>query len=264
MKKNFLATSLIIISNVLSLFAQNNNSSENWKPIFKKYNVKGTFVLYDISSQNSQIFNAERSDSSFLPASTFKILNSLIALENRIIKNEFDTIYWDGKERPIKNWNQDHTLKSAFSVSCVPCYQEIARRIGENRMQKWIDTVGYGNSKMGGQIDNFWLEGDLRISAKEQVTFIERLINNDLPFDTLIQERVKEIMISDSTDSYILHSKTGLVMRIPPPIGWFVGYIKSEKGTWIFALNIDINTKSDAKYRKQITYEILKNEGIME
>lgn len=80
-------------------------------------------------------------------------------------------------------------------IHCVWFYQDLARRIGEKNMQKWIDTVGYGNTKMGGQIDNFWFEGDLRISAREQVSFIERLVNRDLPFDTLMQKTVKRIAI---------------------------------------------------------------------
>lgn len=262
MKRNSLSTLFIIIS-ILTLNAQNNNSTEKWKLIFDKYNINGTFILYSTSSGETQTFNKERNDSTFLPASTFKILNSLIALETSAINSIDDTIKWDGIDKGLDKWNKDQTMKTAMPLSCIWFYQELARRIGEKNMQKWIDNAGYGNTKMGGQIDNFWLEGDLRISANEQIKFIEKLVNNDLPFDTLIQENVKSIMITDSTDNYILHSKTGWVMRTANQIGWFVGYIESNKGTWIFALNIDINIKSDAKYRKQITYEILEKEGII-
>ena len=116
---------------------------------------------------------------------------------------------------------------------------------------------------MGGLIDNFWLEGDIRISAREQVHFIERLIKNDLPFSIKNQETVKKIMITDSTKNYVLHSKTGWAMRIKKQIGWFVGYVETKNNTWTFALNIDIKKKEDSKRRKQITYEILKREGII-
>lgn len=262
--KRILSSTLFILLNVLTLIAQDENSNDKWKLIFEKYNINGTFVLYNTSSGESQFFNEERSDITFSPASTFKILNSLIALETKAITSINDTISWDGVDKGWGKWNNDQTMKTAMPLSCVWFYQELARRIGKEYMHKWIDTVGYGNTKMGGPIDNFWLEGDLGISANEQVKFIERLINNDLPFNLQIQEVVKGLMITDSTDNYVLHSKTGWAMRIANQIGWFVGYVKSKEGTWIFAMNQDIIKKSDAKYRKQITYEILKEEGIIE
>jgi len=255
---------LLIVLSLLKLNAQDKKLSEKWGMIFEKYNIKGTFVLYNLSTGDTQFFNKERSDSAYLPASTFKILNSLIALETKSVKSINETIKWDSIDKGWNEWNKDQTMKTAIPLSCVWFYQELARRIGMENMQKWIDTVGYGNNKMGGKIDNFWLEGDLRISAKEQVKFIERLIINDLPFDTLLQETVKSIIITDSTNNYVMHSKTGWAMRIANQIGWFVGYIETNKGTWIFAMNIDINANSEAKYRQQITYEILKAEGIID
>ena len=254
---------LLVLWSVLTLNAQNNDSSENWKPIFDKYKVNGTFVLYNTSSGEYQTYNKARSDSAFLPASTFKILNSLIALQTSAVSSINDIIKWDGVDKGWAKWNQDQTMKTALPYSCVWFYQELARRIGRKEMQKWIDTVGYGNTKMGTQIDNFWLIGDLRISAMEQVKFIERLIKNELPFDKQIQETVKKIMITDATNNYVLHSKTGWVGRINPQIGWFVGYVETSKGVWIFALNIDIHANSDAQYRKLISYDILKKEGII-
>jgi len=142
-------------------------------------------------------------------------------------------------------------------------YQELARRIGKNRMQFWIDSVKYGNQQMGSEIDDFWLAGDIGISAKQQVDFIAKLIKNELPFDKDNQKTVREILITDSTNSYTIHSKTGWGVRVKPQIGWYVGYVETQKNKWVFALNIDINSKSDLKYRKQITYEILRREGII-
>ena len=247
----------------LPLFAQTSNESMRWQRIFEKYNINGTIVVCNISSDECKVYNKHRSDSAYLPASTFKILNSMIALQTGSIKNVNDTIKWNGEDRGWSEWNKDQTMKTAMPLSCIWFYQELARRIGKEDMQKWIDTVGYGNSQMGGLIDNFWLEGDLRISAKEQIIFLKKLIKNKLAFNTSIQESVKEIMITDSTDNYMMHSKTGWAMRISTQIGWFVGFVETKQGTWIFALNQDIINKSDAKYRKLITYEILKAEGII-
>ena len=230
-----------------------------WRKIFDKYNINGTFVLKDISNNRIRIYNEQRSDSAFLPASTFKILNSMIALQTRAINTVNDTIKWDGIDKGWKLWNKDQTMKTAMPISCVWFYQELARRIGKEKMQNWINNSNYGNGKLGNEIDKFWLEGELRISAKEQVLFIEKLINNELPFDKKIQETVKELMITDKTEKYIIHSKTGWTNQI----GWNVGYVETTNNKWIFAMNMDIVDKKDAKYRKKITYEILKSEKII-
>jgi beta-lactamase class D len=261
MKTNLL--SLVFLAAAITVVGQSNSYKESWASIFNKHNIVGTFVLYEMNTGQLQIYNEKRSKQAFLPASTFKILNSLISLETGVINSVNDTIKWDGKEWWFDSWNQDQTMKNAISISCVWFYQELARRIGNERMQDWITRVGYGNEKMGSQVDNFWLEGDLRISAEEQIKFLERLINNELPFTNKNQEIVRNIIITDSTENYIMHSKTGWAMRAKNQVGWFVGYVEKKNGKWIFALNIDIGNKSDAKLRKKISYEILRTEGII-
>lgn len=233
--------------------------NEEWKHIFDKRNVKGTFVLKNMSTGDFKIYNIERSDSTYLPASTFKILNSMIALQTSAIKSIDDTIKWDGVDRGWKPWNKDHTMRTAMPVSCVWFYQALARRIGKEHMQYWVNKVDYGNKNIGKEIDNFWLEGDIRISANEQIVFIEKLINNELSFDKEIQESVKELMVTDANEKYTIHSKTGWTNQI----GWNVGYIETRNNQWIFAMNQDIIKKQDLKFRKEITYEILKAENIL-
>ncbi len=266
MKNQILSKYLLLVIIISSFFpdliAQEKES--NWGKIFSENNISGTFVLYNQESDNYKFYNKNRADSSFIPASTFKILNSLIALETGVMIDEYETIKWDGKDWGWSEWNKDQNMKSAISISCVWFYQNLARRIGKERMQTWIDSVGYGNSQMGAQIDNFWLEGDLRISANKQIELLKKLINNELPFQKNHQKIVKNIMITDSTNKYIIHSKTGWGLRVKPQIGWYIGYVEKNKNKWIFALNIDIINKSDSKLRKSITYEILKSEGIID
>jgi len=233
--------------------------NEEWKQIFNKRQIKGTFVLKNVSTNEIKTYNIERSDSTYLPASTFKILNSMIALQSNAIKSVDDTIKWDRVDRGLAAWNKDHTMRTAMPVSCVWFYQVLARRIGKEQMQYWVNQVAYGNMNIEKEIDNFWLEGDIRISANEQIVFIERLIYNELPFDKEIQETVKELMVTDSNEKYTIHSKTGWTNQI----GWNVGFIETNNNRWIFVMNQDIIQKQDAKYRKEITYEILKAEKII-
>ena len=124
----------------------------------------GTFVGYKVDDYLIIASDKVRSGEGKLPASTFKIPNSLIALETGVVEDpDKDVFKWDGVTRSIEAWNKDHTLRSAIAVSAVPVYQEIARRIGAERMQKYVDLFDYGNRNIGGGIDQFWLTGDLRI-----------------------------------------------------------------------------------------------------
>lgn len=230
---------------------------------FEKRNLTGCMSLYNMNEKFLSNYNIERCDSAFLPASTFKIINSLIALEEGVVESIYDTIPWDGIERNWDKWNQNHCMASALKYSAVWFYQELARRIGRENYQKWLDKTNYGNQKTGDEIDTFWLNGEIRISAKEQIKFLKKLINNELAFSKENQELVKQIMLTDSTENYQIYSKTGWAVRADQQIGWLVGFVKTQSNTWIFACNIDIIKNSDANYRKEIVYEILKSKGII-
>src|SRR5205085_7320454 len=134
-------------------------------------------------------------DSSFLPASTFKIVNSLIGLQTGKISSDSMVIKWDGIKRPVEEWNQDLTMYKAFRVSAVPYYQEVARRIGKDTMQYWLDSISYGSKKITGKIDSFWLDNSLKITPDEQLGLVKRLYFHQLPFFKLYQEKVKSAML---------------------------------------------------------------------
>jgi len=170
-------------------------------------------------------YNPEKSAVRLLPASTFKILNALIGLETGVIPNENFVIPWDGTPYDIDSWNQDHTLKTAFQNSVVWYYQEVPRRVGSENMRHYIDAVGYGNQDMTGNLDSFWLDGAIRISADEQVEFLKRLYRNDLPFSERSMEIVKDMMIVKTEPELHLRGKTGTAMMVDSQyVGWFVGY----------------------------------------
>ena len=238
---------------------------ESWGEFFSDVLRDGTFIIKKMNSDTVKVYNLERSLKPYLPASTYKILNSLIALETKAIHDENDIIKWDGVERFYDMWNKDQTLASAIKYSCVWFYQELARRVGTQKMQFYLDTVKYGNSRMGSEIDNFWLEGNLRISAQEQVEFINKFLNRDLPFSIQNMEIVKNVMLMDSTNNYKLYAKTGWTARVEEneQIGWYVGFVENSDGYWIFAINIDIKDDADSKNRQDITNKILMQEGII-
>lgn len=235
----------------------------DWGQFFEEANVNGTFLLFEPTSNEFQVWNSERARQGFLPASTFKIFNSLVILETGQLP-DIDTVFpWDSVERAYSIWNQDHNIRTGMQYSVVWLYQEMARRIGQDAMQAYIEKVGYGNQDISGGIDLFWLQGGLKMTALEQILFLQRLYENDLPFSPKNMDAVKESMINESTDDYILRAKTGWAIRTEPGIGWWVGYVEKGGKVYYFAMNIDIYTNEDADARKSVSRQILRAEGIL-
>jgi len=235
---------------------------------FKAFNVEGSIFIYD--QQNAQTFqyNLTRNQTAFPAASTFKIPNSLIALETGVIKDELALLTWDGIQRALPQWNRDLNLREAFKLSTVWFYQVLARRIGYKQMQKWITTIGYGNQNIGTRtdIDQFWLNGELKITPAEQVTFLRRLYANELPFSERTLTAVKDIMIVEKTPNYTIRAKTGWFGfgdHTVQNIGWYVGYVEKNEKAYFFATNIDIKTEQDAIARIEISRLCLEDLGII-
>ncbi|MEA5451054.1 class D beta-lactamase [Leptolyngbya sp. CCNP1308] len=225
---------------------------------FQALGVEGAILIHDVNQGVTYEHNRDRNRQAFLPASTFKILNSLIALETGVIPNDVAVLTWDGIERMIPAWNQDLNLRRAFNLSAVWFYQVLARRVGHDRMQQWVSKVGYGNQTIGSPdaIDSFWLEGDLRITPQQQIEFLQRLHRNELPFSEQVTATVKDIMIAERTPDYTLRAKTGwagLGEPDQPQIGWYVGYLEQGENVYLFATNIDIRSDADAPVRLELT-----------
>lgn len=238
----------------VNLFAQNklDFSKVNMRKTFGKY--KGCIVIKK-EGDTSYITNSHKiANTRYSPCSTFKIPNSLIGLETGVLNDENQIFKWDSLPKYLEEWNKDHDLKSAIKYSVVWYYQELARQVGEERMKFWIDTLKYGNRDISGGIDKFWLNSSLKISALEQLAFIERLYTNKLPFSERNINIVKSIIIQDSTDKYVFSGKTGSKDNF----GWFVGSILSKGERYYFVLNI----QGDGAYglrAKEMIISILKD-----
>lgn len=257
-------TILLLIISVFGLTTCKQKQTTEIRNDFKKYydqfTVEGSFALYDPQSDKYILYNQEQFEQTFSPASTFKICNSLIGLETGVIKDENFIIPWDSVTRQITIWNTDHDLKTAFKNSTVWYYQELARRVGEQNMKYWLDKANYGNTDTSGGIDKFWLTGGLRISPKQQIDFLKRLHDNQLPFSQRSIDIVKNIMIVKDTLDYVVSAKTGWGGQDNKDVGWYVGYLETKDKVYYFANCIqsaDINNKDFAKARIDIVYLIL-------
>jgi beta-lactamase class D len=240
---------------------------EEGKPGLGKYfeGFDDAFVLFDLNDNHYVRYNPQRCAERLLPASTFKIMTALIGLETGVIPDENYVIPWDGTLYQITSWNQDHTLKTAFQNSVVWYYQEVARRIGRERMQQYVDAVGYGNQDITGNLDSFWLDGAIRISADEQVEFLRKLYQDDLPFSPRSIALVKEIMLLEIDHAHQLRGKTGSGRMDSIYVGWFVGYEEVNGNVYFFATNItSTDPETDGPKARQILQEILKDRPFVE
>jgi beta-lactamase class D len=233
--------------------------------ILDRSGFAGSILVYDLQSNSYLAGHGARSAERFLPASTFKIPNSLIALETGVVADEHTVFRWDGAKRWVAEWNRDHDLASAFANSVVWYYQEVARKVGAKRMRHWLALARYGNADIGGGIDRFWLDGALRISEREQVDFLVRLYRGELPFSRRSQQIVKQIMVSEQTPSYTIRAKTGWAVRTDRQIGWWVGWVESGERVTFFATNIETAHPSPGftPARLSITKEALRHLGVL-
>jgi beta-lactamase class D len=266
--KYFAFTVLAIISIGLSSCSMNNvEQDDSFKKYFDENKVNGSFALFDNGRGKFVIYNLKRDTTRMLPASTFKIVNALVALQTGVVTTDSTIIKWDGIQRNIGNWNQDLSLAQAFRYSSVPHFQEIARRIGRDTMQKWIDSLKYGNMKIGPAIDSFWLDNSLRISPDEELGLVKKLYFDQLPFRKGVQKAVRDMMLQEDNSNYAISYKTGWGFNDENhAVGWVVGWIEENRHPYFFVLNIEAaDPEADIPaIRLNILNRILKQKGFFE
>ena len=239
-----------------------------FETILDSANVDGAVLIFD--PQKNEFFSNDFDwcKTGHLPASTFKITNSIIALETGVVENDSTLFPWDGQERRLSVWNQDLMFREAFHFSCVPCYQDVARRIGADRMNEYLTKFNYGNMQVdSSNIDRFWLEGKSTITQFQQIDFLQRFYNSELPISERTEQIMKRLMVLDKTERYTMSAKTGWSIRQGNNIGWFVGYVEKGEEIYFFATKIapreNFNMDMFPKIRIEITQKALSIMGII-
>ena len=258
------AASLIPSRGFADVAQQRSEVHDDLAEHFIKEGTAGTFVGYKVDDYLIIASDRDRSSEAKLPASTFKIANSMIALETGVVQDpDKDVFKWDGVTRPIEAWNRDHTMRTAIAASAVPVYQEIARRIGQERMQKYVDLFEYGNRNIGGGIDQFWLTGELRINPRQQIDFVDRLRRGVLPISKRSQDLVRDILPVTKAGDATIHAKSGLLGAEigKPSLGWMVGWVEKGSAQTVFALNMDCVEARQIADRMPLTQACLRDIG---
>jgi beta-lactamase class D len=271
----FKLVSIYVFVSFLYSCSPNNVEEENsLGKYFIENKVTGCFGLYNNATNKFTFYNKKRfTDSSFLPASTFKIINSLIGLQTGVISSDSMIIKWDGVKRKVEEWNKDLSMYEAFRVSAVPYYQEVARRIGKDRMEYWMDTVNYGAGpkdtafRIHSAIDTFWLDNTLKITPDEQLGLVKLLYFHQLPFFKSYQETVKKAMLFENKTMYRLAYKTGWGRKENGNhLAWAVGWVEENNHPYFFVLNFE-SPEANADIpaiRMKILKDILKQLGFFE
>lgn len=242
--------------------APNVRERPDWARLFTEAEATGCLVVLDARDGGEvlHVFNRERAERRYTPASTFKVPHSLFALDAGLLRDEFQVIKWDGVKRPVPAWNADQDLRSAMRHSALWVYERFARSLGEKREAAYLRKTGYGNALATGKAP-FWVDGGLAISAFEQVTFLQRLYRNQLPFSVAHQRLVKDVMVNEAGPDWILRAKTGWSGRL----GWWVGWVERPNGAVFFAMNIDTpNREADLGKRQVIVRNVLREMKALE
>lgn len=264
----------VSISFLFSCSPNNVDEDKSLEKYFVENKVTGCFGLYNNATNQFTFYNKKRfTDSSFLPASTFKIVNSLIGLQTGVISSDSMVIKWDGVQRRVDDWNKDLSMYGAFRVSAVPYYQEVARRIGKDRMEYWMDSVNYGAGPkdtafvIKTAIDTFWLDNTLKITPDEELGLVKMLYFNQLPFFKTYQEKVKKAMLFENETTYRLAYKTGWGKKENGDhLAWILGWVEENNHPYFFVLNFESpdGNADIPTIRMKILKGILKQLGFFE
>ncbi len=234
------------------------------KKYFDSAHVDGSFSLLNNQMGTVTVYNMKVDTQRVLPASSFNIVNALVGVQTGKITDENMVVKWDGIVRNDAGWNKDLTMKQAFAASSVPYFQEIARRIGKDTLQVWIDSIQYGNKNTNGAVDSFWLNDDLKISPDEQLGLMSKLYFDQLPFQKYAQQMVRTAMLAEDNTLYKLSYNTGWGSdENNQSIGWVTGWIEENRHVYFFVTlvkspekNTDMKTTAT-----NITTNILKELG---
>lgn len=261
----YLVFAFTLILSLQTLFAQN-TKEQDFKKQFQKHGVDGCFVLYNQTNDEFIKYNSKLCETGYIPASTFKIPHSLIALEEGIVKDTNETIEWNGKEWPHKVWNKNQTLITAVKYSCIWVYFKFAEQIGIKKYYEYVNAFNYGNKDLTGPPTRFWLSGKFRISANQQIEFLRKFYNYELKTKKENVDKVKELIVLEETEAYKFSGKTGGgELEDNKHIMWLVGYIEKEDDVCFYAMNFVANDfKKTSKARYTITKDILKELKLMD
>jgi beta-lactamase class D len=209
------------------------------------------FLLYEMGVGEVSRGPAAGCGARVTPASTFKIPHALAALDAGVVLGPDASFPYDGAPVAFDTWRRDHTLASAMKYSVVWYFQRVARVLGPEREQAYLDRLEYGNRDASSGLDSFWLGGSLRIAPDEQERFLVRLYQNALPVSEGAMQTVRSILVQPPgvvvnasgehpfavpwPEGAVLSAKTGSTDDdLGASVRWLVGHVDRKPRSWVF------------------------------
>ena len=262
--KKLLAAILIVGSILTGCSVNKANIDESLQPFFDNRGVKGCFTMLNNADGSITVYNIGMDTMRVSPLSTFEIMGALVGLQTGAATSEkmvmgLDSLVCEGNDT-CKNMN----MAEAFQSGCGAYFQQLAQITGKERLQYWIDSIGYGNKKLTDPIDSSWMNGTLAISPDEQLGLMKRLYFDQLPFRKTVQETVRQLMLQEDNSAYRLSYKTGHgVDARQQPISWICGWIEENKHVYFFVtlLQTDKPGKMEQDMASLISRDILGHYG---
>lgn len=254
----------LAIALLMSLYASTALTADAILDEIRALGLTGSVLLYDAETEALIQFGDSYADSMFTPASTFKVPHALIALETGVVTDT--TIFpWDGTERGWTMWDRDLTFADAIHYSAIHLFQQIAPQIGRERMQEWVQRFEFGNEDISGEIDLFWVDGGLRISPRQQIDFMQRMVDGRLPVEKKHIKFVAESMLTSSGEGWSAHAKTGRAIRVLPQVGWYVGWVEFEDRKPVYFATVLLDDEDGPKIKRprlDLTQKALEEAGL--
>ena len=263
---------VILLLFLVNAVVNKSNAQVNLTKPFEDCNIKGSITLYDFKEKKWISSDITDSNKPTLPASTFKIINTLIALETGIVSDENQIIKWPGSTDTLKYGYRPEiyhniSMKDAFKLSAGWAYVEMAKKIGKGKYKKYLEACKYGNTDLSVNDYDFWNFGNFAISPVNQIEILRGVYEENLPFKKSSFKILKEMMIEDKTEEYTIRAKTGWTRDNGKDTGWWVGYVERKDNVYFFATRLikdrDNLNPDFGRCRKEITLKILRELNIL-
>lgn len=206
------------------------------------------FLLIDGTSGSTILELGSDLEEPMSPCSTFKIPLSLMGYDAGILIDEQTPIweFQEGYDDFLSTWKSPQSPQSWMQYSCVWFSKLISCQLGLKKMQDYLSAFDYGNQDlsirpvMPGQDDPAWFHSSsLKISPREQVNFIYKMLQNKLHVTDHAITKTKAILFKELLpQDWSLFGKTGWSGPISCTddtileYSWFVGWV--EKGNRYF------------------------------
>jgi beta-lactamase class D len=255
------------------VFAQNQEFDAKYFP-----QKSSCFLLYNMKTRSfEKQINPENCKLQFPACSTFKVPLAVMAFDAKMLKNEKETLRWDGVNRELEPWNHDQNAQTWMKESVVWFSQRLTPKISERRLKKYLKKFNYGNQNLSGGITEAWLMAPnslgtpLAISAYEQVDFMRKLWSDELPASRRSQRLTRDITyLETSPKGFKLNGKTGSNFydkKNNIRLGWFIAHLEGHGKEYIAVTNFsDLKPSAEKEWgglkSKEITKAILNDLGL--